>query len=219
MNSVASCVMTTKTSCPCLTSKLVSSADLYAAIDPVTPSTTDFVPGRMRTTFRTLALSRFLLQSFPQFLEIGRHDEHVGQSISDKWIATIANSSSALCVDIDQNILSASQIRYDRFTQGPVKVSVDLRMLKKISFLDPLAKICIGKKLIIFDVDFAGTRRSGRAGDRIKKIRGLTNPFHECGLARARWSRNHKENSVAAEFFTQDFGIARESSPVPPCRR
>src|SRR6266478_5167453 len=57
INSVASRVMTTKTSWPCLTSKLASSADLYAAIDPVTPSTTDLVPGRMRTTFRALVLS------------------------------------------------------------------------------------------------------------------------------------------------------------------
>ena len=65
MNSVASRVMTTKTSWPCLTSKLASSADLYAAIDPVTPSTIDFVPGRMRTTFRPLALSRFLSESLP----------------------------------------------------------------------------------------------------------------------------------------------------------
>src|SRR4030095_6052481 len=61
INSVASRVITAKTSWPCLTSKLASSADLYAAIEPVTPSTTDFEPGRIRTTFRPLPLSRFLL--------------------------------------------------------------------------------------------------------------------------------------------------------------
>src|SRR5207247_8851306 len=64
MNSVASCVITTKTSWPCLTSRLASSADLYAAIDPVTPRTIDFLPGRMRTTFRALVLSRLPLESF-----------------------------------------------------------------------------------------------------------------------------------------------------------
>src|SRR5205814_4725726 len=64
INSVASCVMMMKTSCPCLTSRLASSADLYAAIDPVTPSTIDLVPGRMRTTFRTLVLSLLRLAFF-----------------------------------------------------------------------------------------------------------------------------------------------------------
>src|SRR6266496_5411685 len=64
INSVASCVMTMKTSCPCLTSRLASSADLYAAIDPVTPSTTDLAPGRMRTTFRALVLSLLRLAFF-----------------------------------------------------------------------------------------------------------------------------------------------------------
>src|SRR5436190_24262177 len=64
INSVASWVMTTNTSCPCLTSKLASSADLQAAIDPVSPSTTDLAPGRMRTTFRALVLSLLRLAFF-----------------------------------------------------------------------------------------------------------------------------------------------------------
>src|SRR5437870_2817991 len=34
-----------------------------------------------------------------------------------------------------------------------------------------------------------------------------------------RWRRNDKENSVTAELFTQDFGLAPESFPAPPCRR
>ena len=55
-------------------------------------------------------------------------------------------------------------------------VSVHLRVFQKIPFLDSLAEICIGKKLIILAVNFAGARRSRGAGDRIKKIGGLTNP-------------------------------------------
>ena len=63
INSVASCVMTTNTSWPCLTSRLASSADLYAAIDPVTPRTIDFFPAAMRTTFRAVVLFRLALKS------------------------------------------------------------------------------------------------------------------------------------------------------------
>src|SRR5882672_7346941 len=64
MNSVASCVITTKTSWPCLTKRLASSADLYAAIDPVTPSTTDFLPGGMSTTFPKLLRFTLCLEFF-----------------------------------------------------------------------------------------------------------------------------------------------------------
>jgi len=51
---------------------------------------------------------RSTLQQTPaQFLEIGRHDEYIGQSVPDHWIAAVANNSSALRIDVDQNILSA----------------------------------------------------------------------------------------------------------------
>jgi hypothetical protein len=98
-------------------------------------------------------------------------------------------------------------------------VSVHLCVLHKISFRDPLAEIRIGKKPIILTIDLTGTWRSRRTRDGVEQIRGSPNPFHQCGLARARWSRNHKKNSAAAEFFTQDFGLARESSPARTCRR
>src|SRR6184192_1793496 len=67
INSVASCVITTKTSWPCLTSRLASSADLYAAIDPVTPSTIVFLPAAIRTTFRVAVLSTLRLEFFSIF--------------------------------------------------------------------------------------------------------------------------------------------------------
>jgi hypothetical protein len=98
---------------------------------------------------------------------------------------------------------------------------VDLRVLQKISLLNPQTKICIGNKLIVLAVNFTGARRSGCARDRIKKVRGLTNPFDECGLTRARWSRNHKENSVAAEFhqvviLSEAKNLRLLLSPHPP---
>jgi len=37
---------------------------LYAAIDPVTPSTTDFLPAGMSTTFRGLVFSNLRLEFF-----------------------------------------------------------------------------------------------------------------------------------------------------------
>src|SRR5262249_34184485 len=98
-------------------------------------------------------------------------------------------------------------------------VSMHLRVFQKIPFLDSLPEICIGKKLIILAVNFTGPRRPGCARDRIKKIAVSPNSFHECCLPRVRWSRNHEKNTVTAEFFTQDFGLARESSPARPCRR
>src|SRR5215471_6504289 len=98
-------------------------------------------------------------------------------------------------------------------------VSVHLRVFQKLSRIDSLAKICTGKKVIIFAVDFTRTRASSCTGDGVKKTGTLANPFHKCGLACPRWSRNYKKNSASAEFFTQDFGLARESFPVPPCMR
>src|SRR3954471_24569230 len=64
INSAASCVITTKTSWPCLTSRLASSPDLYAAIDPLTPSTTDFLRAGISTTFVGLVFSNLRLEVF-----------------------------------------------------------------------------------------------------------------------------------------------------------
>ena len=71
----------------------------------------------------------------------------------------------------------------------------------------------------MFAVNFAGPRRSRRAGDGIKKVPGLSQGLNESGLSRARWSGNDEENSVPAESVTQDFELARGSSPIRPCNR
>jgi hypothetical protein len=43
--------------------------------------------------------------------------------------------------------------------------------------------------------------------------------LNNSGLSRARGCGNDKENSVPAESVTQDFELARESSPDRPCSR
>jgi hypothetical protein len=43
--------------------------------------------------------------------------------------------------------------------------------------------------------------------------------LNDSGLSRARGSGNDKENSVPAESVTQDFELARGSSPVRLCNR
>src|SRR5438874_12014243 len=92
-------------------------------------------------------------------------------------------------------------------------------MLEKISGFHSRAKIDVGKKLIIFAFDFTAARRSRRARNGIKKVWSLAKRVNQRGLARTRWRRNDKANSVTAELFTQDFGLAPESFPAPPCMR
>ena len=71
----------------------------------------------------------------------------------------------------------------------------------------------------MFAVNFTGPWRSCRAGDGIKKVPGFSQGLNDSGLSRARWSGNDEENSVPAESVTQDFELARGSSPVRPCSR
>ena len=71
----------------------------------------------------------------------------------------------------------------------------------------------------MFAVNFTGPWRSGGAGDGIKKVSGFSQGLNDSGLSRARWSGNDEENSVPAESVTQDFELARGSSPVRPCSR
>jgi len=71
----------------------------------------------------------------------------------------------------------------------------------------------------MFAVNFPGPRRSRRAGDGIKEISGFSQGLNDSGLSRTRWSGNDEENSVPAESVTQDFELARGSSPVRPCSR
>jgi len=71
----------------------------------------------------------------------------------------------------------------------------------------------------MFAVNFTGPWRSRRAGDGIKKVSGFSQGLNDRGLSRARWSGNDEENSVPAESVTQDFELARGSSPVRPCSR
>ena len=68
-------------------------------------------------------------------------------------------------------------------------------------------------------VNFTSPGRSRRAGDGIKKVSGFSQGLNDSGLSRARWSGNDEENSVPAESVTQDFELARGSSPVRPCSR
>src|SRR5437762_7635716 len=94
-----------------------------------------------------------------------------------------------------------------------------LGVLEKISGLHSRAKVGVRKKLVIFAFNFTAARRSRRARNRINKVRSLAKRIDQRGLACARWRRNDKKNSVTAELFTQDFGPAPESFPVPLCRR
>ena len=64
-------------------------------------------------------------------------------------------------------------------------ISVHLRMFEKIARFDSRAKICFGKKSVIFAVSFAGSRRSSGAGNGIKKIRSLAQRFDQRRFTRA----------------------------------
>ena len=111
------------------------------------------------------------------------------------------------------------QIRQDRFPQCAVKIFVHFRVFQKIAGIDACMKICCGKKSVMFAVNFAGPWRSRRTGDGIKKVSGFSQRLNDSGLSRARRSGDDEENSVPAESITQDFGLARGSSPVRPCSR
>jgi hypothetical protein len=43
--------------------------------------------------------------------------------------------------------------------------------------------------------------------------------LNDSRFPRARWSGDDEENSVPAESVTQDFELARGSSPIRPCSR
>src|SRR4030095_2092274 len=94
-----------------------------------------------------------------------------------------------------------------------------LRVLQKIVSIDACMKICRGKKPVMFAVNFTTPRRSGRARDGIKEVSCFSQGLNDSGLSRARWSGNDEENSVPAESVTQDFELARGSSPVRLCSR
>ena len=71
----------------------------------------------------------------------------------------------------------------------------------------------------MFAVNFTGPWRSRRTGDGIKKLSGFSQRLNDSRLSRARGSGNDEENSVPVESVTQDFELARGSSPVRPCSR
>ena len=143
---------------------------------------------RFRAAFR---------QAAAQLLEVRRHDENIGQRLADKSIVALADRGRALRVDVDQHIDAAFQICHDRFAQRAVILSVHLGVLQKLSRLDPGEKICLGKKLIIFAIDFAGARRARRAGDGINKFGRLAERVTERRFARAGWRGDDEKNSVS----------------------
>src|SRR5207248_11032877 len=100
-----------------------------------------------------------------------------------------------------------------------VKILVHFCVLQKFASFDSYMKICRGKKSILFAVNFTGSWLSRRAGDGIKRISGFSQGLNDSGLSRARWSGNDEENSVPAESVTQDFELARGSSPARPFNR
>jgi len=71
----------------------------------------------------------------------------------------------------------------------------------------------------MFAVNFTSSWRPRRAGHGIKKVARFSQGLNDSGLSRARWSGNDEENSLPAESVTQDFELARGSSPGRPCSR
>ena len=66
-----------------------------------------------------------------------------------------------------------------------VILAVDLGVLQKFARLDPAQEIRLGKKVIIFALNFAGARRARRAGNGVNKIRRLAERVAKGRLARA----------------------------------
>ena len=101
----------------------------------------------------------------------------------------------------------------------PTRVHSD-RMRGRIAWLEFLNFARVGiKESQRHAVNLAAAWRSRRAGYGIKEVPGFSQRLNDSGLSRARWSGNDKENSVPAESVTQDFELARGSSPVRPCSR
>ena len=77
------------------------------------------------------------------------------------------------------------KIRHERFAKRAVKISVHLGVLQEIAGIDSCMKIRLGKKSIIFAVNFTGARRPRRAGNGINEVSGLSQRFEQSGLSRA----------------------------------
>ena len=137
-------------------------------------------------------------QAAPQFLQIGRHDENIGQAPARMNGSPQLRMAAAPCVSI--SIKTSTSV----FQIGQRSVCAMCRNDAPCTFAcsrnsparDSRAEICLGKELIILALNFAGTRRTRRAGNRINKVGRLANRFTQCRLARARWSGDNKKNSA-----------------------
>ena len=81
----------------------------------------------------------------PQFLQIGRHDEDIGQRLPDERIFVIANGRGALRIDIDQNVHAVFQILQNGFAQRAVKIAVHFRVFEKFLRGDTRQEIRVRK--------------------------------------------------------------------------
>jgi len=136
-------------------------------------------------------------QTSAQFLEIRRHDKNISQRFVHETVATIANGSRTLGIDVDQNVNALFQIVDQRLPQRAVIMFMHFGVFQKFARFYSRQKICFGKKAIIFAVDLAGAGRPSSAGNGVNEIGRLPKSITQGGFTRARWSGDDEQDSTA----------------------
>src|SRR5262249_51632384 len=124
-----------------------------------------------------------------------RHDEDVGQGLLNKWVVTVSNGSSALGIDVDQDINALAQVGQQRLTQCSVIMTVNPGMLEEFIGFDASQKFPFRNNVIILVGHFTRSRLARCVGNRINEIWCLPESGAQGGLPGTGRSRDDKEDS------------------------
>src|SRR5947209_11635669 len=85
--------------------------------------------------------SSALRQAQAQFIQVGRHDENVAESVANDGIVEIADRRGALDVNVDEDIYAVAKVRDKGFPRRSVVTAVNVSVLEKFAGLDPRDEI------------------------------------------------------------------------------